>query len=206
VDCAVSFAVLRFPFPVILASASPRRRELLSQVVAEFGVALSDVDEELLTTEDPWETAEGLGMAKARAVAAQHPDALVIGGDTVVAIEEEGGYTQLAKPADEADARRMLARLAGREHLVITGVGLVWPGGEGSFHETTRVRFRELDPDEIAQYVATGEPMDKAGGYAIQGGAAQFVSGIDGSLSNVIGLPLEALRAALEPLQGNTRA
>jgi septum formation protein len=193
--------VLRFPVPVILASASPRRKELLAQITPEFEVRVSDVDEEALTTADPWETAERLALAKARAVAAQFPQAIVIGGDTVVAVgDEHGAYDQLAKPVDQEDARAMLGRLSGREHLVITGVGLVWPGGQESFHDTSRVRFRDLTDQEIREYVATGEPMDKAGAYAIQGGASGFVNGLEGSLSNVIGLPLEMLRERLERL------
>ena len=103
----------------------------------------------------------------------------------------------LAKPRDAADARRMLRALSGREHVVITGVGLVWPGGSESFAETSRVRFRDLSDAEIADYVQTGEPMDKAGAYAIHGGAASFVEGLDGSLSNVVGLPIEALGKSL---------
>lgn len=207
---------MRLPLPVVLASSSPRRRELLSELVDGFDVAVSDVDEAAFTVEDPWETADALALAKARAVARLRPEALVIGGDTVVALplfispdangDAEGTYGQLAKPLHPEEARSMLRALSGREHLVITGVALVWPDGERVLHDTTRVTFRELTNEEIAAYVATGEPMDKAGAYAIQGGAARFVSRIEGSQSNVVGLPLEALGRALAELPGTGRA
>jgi septum formation protein len=215
--------------PLILASASPRRRELLAQITEDFEVVAGGVDEDALTTDDPWETAERLAEAKARAVLAQRPEALVIGGDTVVAIEapprhpaaeasegekrareddEEGAgggdppatYRQLAKPLDVPHAREMLRQLSDREHLVITGVCVASADGVQTFSDTTRVRFRRLNDVEITAYVATGEPMDKAGAYAIQGGAAGFVSSVDGSLTNVIGLPIERLRDALQQI------
>ena len=187
---------------IVLASASPRRRELLAQLVPNFEVVVAPVDEEALTVADPWATAEGLALAKARAVAISRPDALVIGGDTVVAFEAETSFVQLAKPRDAADAQRMLRELSGRSHVVITGVALVSADGERSFAETTTVTFRDLSEDEIAAYVATGEPMDKAGAYAIQGDAAGFVVEVDGSWSNVVGLPVERLREALGPRAG----
>ena len=190
-------------FPVVLASASPRRRELLSELVPSFEVRVSDVDEDVLTTDDPWATAEALALAKARAVAAGSPEALVIGGDTVVALPASGHsapFVQLAKPFDADDARRMLRELSGKEHAVITGVALVSPDGDRVKCDTTWVRFKVLCDEEINAYVATEEPMDKAGAYAIQGGAAGFVEGIEGSRSNVIGLPVEMLREMLEEM------
>lgn len=182
------------PRPIVLASGSPRRRELLKELIPEFEVVVADVDEEALTVEDPFETAERLAEAKALAVSALRPDALVIGGDTVVALEDG---TQLAKPRDAEDARRMLRALSGNTHVVATGIALVSSEGVKIFHDRTHVTFRELAEDEVAAYVATGEPMDKAGAYAIQGGAASFVTLRRGSESNVIGLPLEKLRDAL---------
>ena len=179
---------------VVLASGSPRRRELLARLVPEFEVVVADVDEEALTVADPFETAERLAEAKARAVALLRPGCLVVGGDTVVAVDGE----QLAKPRDPEDARRMLRALAGRRHVVATGVSLVSPQGVQTFHERTWVTFRPLTEGEIEAYVATGEPMDKAGAYAIQGGAAGFVAQREGSESNVVGLPLERLAEALE--------
>jgi septum formation protein len=184
---------------------------LLREIVPDFEVLVAPVDEEALTVPDPWETAEWLALAKARAVAALRPEALVIGGDTVVAYVPspptpspgtnhpgEGAFVQLAKPRDEADAMRMLRALSGRDHVVITGVAFVSPQGERSLTDTTTVSFRELTDEEIAAYVATGEPMDKAGAYAIQGGAAAFVARIEGSWSNVVGLPVEAVNRVLD--------
>jgi septum formation protein len=139
-----------------------------------------------------------LALAKAAAVLGKNPDALVIGGDTVVAIAEaDGVYRHLAKPLDASDAAEMLRALSGREHLVITGVALVMKGNQAAATDTTRVFFRELHEDEIEHYVSTGEPMDKAGAYAIQGGAKDFVQKIEGSWSNVVGLPVELLRQML---------
>lgn len=185
-------------WPVVLASASPRRRELLSPHVEVFEVDAAEVDEDALTCDDPWETARRLADAKADVVASRHPAALVIAGDTVVALESEGSWEQLAKPRDEAEARSMLKQLGGREHVVISAVAMRWPGGRETFAESSTVRFRALTTPEIDAYVATGEPMDKAGGYAIQGGAAVFAEVVDGATSTVVGLPIEALLPRLE--------
>ncbi len=183
---------------VVLASGSPRRRELLAKLISDFEVLVVEVDEEALTLDDPFETAERLAVAKAKAVAPLRPEALIIGGDTVVALNGE----QFAKPKDAADAFRMLRALSGQTHVVATGICLVTPKSVQSFHDKTFVTFRELTDEEIAGYVATGEPMDKAGAYAIQGGAAGFVVSRKGSESNVIGLPLEALSEPLKELLG----
>jgi septum formation protein len=185
---------------VILASASPRRRELLSEVLPHFEVLPSRVDEESITVADPWKTARNLAEAKARAVATLRPDAIVIGADTVVALPLGESYIQLAKPLDQQDAVRMLQLLSGRTHHVITGVAFVIDGAVQVLTETSNVRFRELDPGEIASYVETGEPMDKAGGYAIQAGAKDFVAQLNGSLTNVIGLPMERVRPVIDSL------
>ena len=179
--------------PVVLASGSPRRKELLRTLVPEFEVLVSEVDEESLTLPDPIATAERLAEAKARAVALLRPDALVIGADTVVFLGED----QFAKPRDAEDARRMLRALSGRTHAVATGVSLVSPEGVRTFHDRTEVTFRELTDAEIDAYVATGEPMDKAGAYAIQSLGSAFVAGRKGSESNVIGLPLEKITLML---------
>lgn len=184
--------------PIVLASASPRRRELLREIVPEFEVLVAPVDEEAMTVPDPWETAERLALAKARGVAALRPGARVIGGDTVVAYSPaEGSYVQLAKPQDDADAVRMLRALAGREHVVVTGVAIISPEGETTFTETTTVVFHPLSDAEILDYVATGEAVDKAGAYGIQGRAKAFVARLEGSWSNVVGLPMEKLALAL---------
>jgi len=187
-------------YPVVLASASPRRQELLAHITTDFQVAVSDVDEDAYVEPDPWETAENIAAAKALDVAARYPEAIVIGGDTVVAYEDAGQMVQLAKPEDETDAQRMLRLLSGKRHFVVTGVCIASPDGGAVFHDTTYVTFRDLTLEEIAEYVAAGEPMDKAGAYAIQGGAKEFVTAVDGSLSNVIGLPLEELQETLERL------
>lgn len=199
--------VIELPFPVVLASQSPRRRELLSRIVADFEVVAVDLDEASYTCADPWGTAETLAQAKAVAVAKDRPSCIVIGGDTVVAVADRrigadrelvASYRLLGKPVDSAEAEEMLQRLSGGEHEVITGVCLATPHGTEVFSVTTGVVFRELTPAQIAAYVQTGEPMDKAGAYAIQGGAAPFVDHIEGSLSNVIGLPIEELSERLQ--------
>jgi len=182
--------------PVVLASGSPRRRELLSKVCPKFEVVVADVDESPIAGESPWELAERLAEKKARAVVELRPGALVIGGDTVVAYQE-GDWQMLAKPIDEASACQMLRCLSGRSHKVITGFSLAWSHGTITQSDTSTVTFRDLTIDEIRAYVATGEPMDKAGSYAIQGGAAPFVVSVEGSISNIVGLPLEALTEAL---------
>jgi len=194
---------VRLPHPVVLASQSPRRRELLRRLIDVYDVAVSDVDEDALTLPDPFETARSLALAKARAVFRLRPEALVIGGDTVVAFPGDEGWRQLAKPVDAEDAVRMLSTLAGRTHTVATGVALVWPGGELAEVETSQVRFRDLDEAEIRAYVATGEPMDKAGAYGLQGIGADFVAEVVGSRTNVIGLPLERLESMLCRLSEN---
>lgn len=186
---------------VILASASPRRRELLREIIPDFEVWPADVDEDALQVDDPRETALRIAEAKARRIAALAPDAVIIAGDTVVAYEgAPGSYVQLAKPVDAEDAGRMLRALSNREHVVITGIALAHAGTIESFAETSVVRFRALTGAEIAAYVATGEPVDKAGAYAMQGGAKEFVASLIGSWSNVVGLPIEALRPRLERL------
>lgn len=191
---------MRVPFPVVLASASPRRAELLRRLIPDFVVAAQDLDEDAMTDPDPWVTAQRLAREKALAAFDRWPDHLVIAGDTVVALDVDGTWRQLGKPADEADARRILTELSGREHHVVTGLALRWPNGLDAMTETSRVRFRSLSEDEIGAYIATGEPMDKAGAYGLQGGAREFVESIAGSTTNVIGLPMEKLEEALRRL------
>ncbi len=193
---------MRLPFPVVLASGSPRRYELLSKIVSDFEVEVSDVDEESLTVEDPWETAQGLAEAKALAVAdaralRQAPAAIVIGGDTVVALPGPVMSIQLAKPMDEDDAIRMLKFLSGRRHAVITGLAVVSPYGVITSVDTSWVTFRELSELEIRAYVASGEPMDKAGSYAIQGGAQRFLEKLEGDIETVVGLSTSMLQTML---------
>lgn len=185
-------------YPVVLASASPRRRDLLSRLFEEFDVVGAEVDEssETLPLED---RAAELASAKAAAVWAL--EAIVIGADTIVGM----GDIALGKPADEAGARTMLQRLSGRRHRVITGVAVRWPDGETAFSDVAELEFRSLTEDEIGAYVATGEPMDKAGAYAIQGGAADFATAVEGDVDTVIGLPLTQLSWRLQALGLATR-
>ncbi|HYO59693.1 Maf family protein [Archangium sp.] len=171
---------------LVLASASPRRRELLGQLGLAFDVSAADIDE----TPHQGEAAQAyvlrLAREKARTVAARHPGAWVLAADTTVVLGEE----LLGKPRDEAEVREMMGRLSGRTHEVQTGVALAGPTAEDSTVVRTRVTFRSLSPGEIAWYASTGESLDKAGGYAIQGKGGFLVAAVEGSPTNVIGLPL----------------
>ncbi len=185
------------PPPLVLASGSPRRRELLALLRIPFEVLPSAFDEPSpAEVADPAAFARHLALEKARDVAQRRPDALVIGADTVVAL----GNTLFAKPADEADAVRMIAALAGRTHAVITAVALVSPGREECFHVHTAVTFRPLTPRECQAYVACGESLDKAGAYASQSAGALLIQRIEGDHSNVIGLPISTLLLHLRDL------
>ncbi len=185
-------------FDIVLASNSPRRREILTQGGYEFTVDAADVDENLGIT-DPVRLVEALSLKKAMAVAEKYPDKTVIGADTVVAIDGD----ILGKPADEADAKAMLKKLSGRTHQVVTGVTVVRPGSAKerenvTFHSVTDVTFYELSGEEIDDYVSTGEPLDKAGAYGIQGRGALLVERISGEYLNVVGLPLARLNQELK--------
>lgn len=172
---------------LVLASASPRRRELLCQLGLQFSTKVPEVDERPSPDETPQAMALRLARAKASAVLSQlAPHAVVLAADTVVCVDEDS----LGKPADAAAAAAMLQRLSGRTHTVVTAVAVGCGADVRTAVSTTRVWMRELDATEIDHYVASGEPMDKAGGYAIQGRGAAFVSRIDGSYSGVVGLPL----------------
>lgn len=191
---------------MILASSSPRRRELLQLLLDEFAIVPAEVDERPVPMESAEQTARRLAREKALQVAPLYPESLVIAADTVVVIPGRGGKdTILGKPDDPENAVRMLTLLSGQTHTVLTAVCLVSPRGLSSFCERTEVTFRGLDRPDIEAYVSSGEPMDKAGAYAIQGGAGQFVERVEGSLSNVIGLPLEALIEALRSLEPSLR-
>lgn len=181
---------------ILLASASPRRRELLEQIGLPFEVVVSHV-EEIITETEPGKVVEQLSAQKAEAVAeslGEPEETLVIGADTVVAAEN----TILGKPKDAAHAAEMLRLLAGRTHAVYTGVTLILRGASGetarkTFHERTDVSFYPMEEAEIRQYVATGDCMDKAGAYGIQGFCARYISGINGDYNNVVGLPVGRL-------------
>jgi septum formation protein len=180
----------------VLASASPRRQALLSAAGFEFDVAAPDVPEMRAAGESAPDYVQRLAREKALAVAKRYPSRPVLGADTEVVLDGD----VLGKPSDATDAARMLRRLAGRTHEVLTGLALVWRGGVVTALEATTVWVADLSNEEIADYVASGEPMDKAGGYAIQGRAARFIPRIEGSYSNVVGLPvatvLQILRQA----------
>lgn len=178
---------------LVLASQSPRRSEILRQAGIPFTVRVADVDESVLAGEAPHEYVQRLARAKAYAVEASE-DETVLGADTTVVIDSE----ILAKPADAADACRMLTRLSGRRHEVLTGVCLR-RGTEATCDcVTTSVVFAPLSGAEIAEYVASGEPMDKAGAYAIQGLASKFVERIEGDYFNVMGLPVALVYRRLQ--------
>jgi len=183
------------PLDLIVASASPRRLGLLRALGLLVRPRPSGLAEDEPPGVDPAELVRALAGAKARRIAGAirepEPPALVLGADTVVVLDGE----ILGKPGDDDEARIMLRRLAGRGHLVHTGVHLLRSddGREASLVETTRVRFRELDAATVDWYVGTGEPRDKAGGYGIQGQGVLLVDSIEGSWSNVVGLPLERL-------------
>lgn len=173
---------------LILASASPRRLELLAQVGIEPDqVVPADIDETPHPRERPRDLAVRLASTKAEAVAASYPDDIVLAADTVVAL----GQRMLEKPADAQEARKFLEMLSGRRHRVISGVAVAAPDGRRNARTVvTQVRFRRLTNDDIAAYLDTGEWEGKAGGYAIQGAAAAFVPWINGSYTNVVGLPV----------------
>jgi len=182
---------------LVLASASPRRQELLRNARIAFEVQPADIPEVPLPGENAKGCAERLAREKALAVARLRPGDVVLGADTVVVIDDQ----ILGKPTDASDAARMLRMLSGRAHQVITGVCLV-AGGECSVaSETTSVTMSEISAEAISGYVATGEPMDKAGAYAIQGIASRWIPRIEGDYSNVVGLPVALVYRILESAQ-----
>ncbi|HSP43320.1 MAG TPA: Maf family protein [Luteolibacter sp.] len=180
--------------PVILASASPRRHDLLARAGVRFEVVHSPAEEIHDASIDPERLCEMNATLKAEAIAATRPEAVVIGADTLVFIDGE----PLGKPADHDEARAMLRRLAGRVHRVCTGVCVIFPDGlREVFHETTAVSFRPLDDADIENYLSLANPLDKAGAYGIQEHGERIVAGIEGSFENVMGLPVEKVVAAL---------
>jgi len=181
---------------LLLASKSPRRREILASAGIAFEVRVGrEVEEVLRAGERPLEYVRRLAREKAEAVQ-RDGDEIVLGADTIVV----AGDTVLEKPADAADAARMLRILSGRDHEVITGICLLNPGAEVVDTETTRVHFASLAENEIAEYVQSGEPMDKAGAYGIQGLASKFIDRIEGDYFNVVGLPVARVYRHLRTL------
>ena len=184
--------------PLVLASASPRRRELLAQSGFAFRIEAADIPEDPLPGEDPIAYVTRLARGKAEAVRSRpaNASAVVLGADTTVVIEGQ----ILGKPESAADAARMLRLLSGRTHQVITGVSVVSAAQTLTAAEVTAVQFHSLSDEEIADYIATGEPMDKAGAYAIQGRAACWIPRIHGCYFNVVGLPLALVSNLLSAL------
>lgn len=178
---------------IILASQSPRRKELLEEVGLRFRVEPAQIEEHLDESLPITQAIEQLAKEKAMPIARRHPQCIVIGADTLVAVD---GLV-LGKPADEADAARMLRMLSGRRHQVIGGIALLCGNEEVLFHCVSEVRFFPLREEEIAAYIRSGEPMDKAGAYGIQGGAGAFVEGLDGSFENVMGFPVDDVERML---------
>ena len=189
---------------LVLASASPRRQELLRNAGIPFAVSAANIPEIPLAGEIPRVCAERLAREKAHAVLRQQPGKLVLGADTIVVIDGE----ILGKPRDQADAMRMLRLLSGQTHQVITGVCLVGTlrtenqkletGFEDTRSQTTLVTMTTLSDEDIRSYIASGEPMDKAGAYAIQGMASRWIPRIDGDYFNVVGLPVALVRRMLQ--------
>lgn len=182
------------PVRVILASESPRRRQMLSELGIPFEAHAAQIDETVGQRDDPARLARSLALDKARASVS--PGALVIGMDTLVI----AGGKILGKPADPAEAVRMLRRLSGKTHEVVTGVALLFGKRSVTGSATTRVSFRKLSATEIQWYVRTGEPMDKAGAYGIQGLGRVFITGIEGCYFNVVGFPVDCFQRLLTRL------
>ena len=179
---------------LLLASGSPRRREILASLGVTFDVKSADVDESLLPGESAPDAAERLAREKAAAVASDERGAVVVAADTIVVVDGEA----FGKPLDRAEAAAMLRRLQGRRHDVVTGVAVAANGALFSGRETTAVFFAPMSDREIDAYVATGEPDDKAGAYAVQGIGGLFVERVEGSPSNVVGLPVRLLGRLLD--------
>lgn len=187
---------------LILASGSPRRRELLSLYTADFEVCASDFDERAVQAESPAALAEALARGKCLAVAGQNPGCLVVGSDTVVELDGE----VFGKPKDADDARRMLRSLSGRTHQVHTGVCVSDGTTAESFVDTCKVTFFPIPEEEMERCIASGEPFDKAGAYAIQGKAALWLDRLEGDYYTIMGLPVSRTARLLERVSGKNLA
>jgi septum formation protein len=174
---------------LVLASASPRRREMLSRIGLDFTLAPAEIDETLLPDEDAQDAVCRLAESKAKAAMALHPKSVILAADTLVVL----GKRILGKPQSPSEARDMLRGLSGREHLVVTGFCLRAPKWTETGCARSLIKFRDLSAAEIAAYVHSGEPMDKAGAYAVQGQGAALVERVKGSYTNVVGLPLACI-------------
>lgn len=179
---------------LILASASQRRVALLSERGYAFRAVPADADESVVGAETAEAYVRRVALLKARAVRASRPDDVILAADTTVVVD--GGM--LGKPEGDDEARRMLARLSGRAHIVLTGVAVVCGAREATAVVSSTVRFRPLTPADLDWYVATGEPADKAGAYAVQGLGGRFVEAVEGSYTNVVGLPMDEVARLLD--------
>jgi septum formation protein len=181
---------------LILASASPRRRDLLTQAGLRFDVLPAHIDETLHPNELPTDYVQRLAVEKAQAVHALHPKATVLGADTTVVLDNQ----ILNKPTSRTDAERMLRALSGRTHYVHTGIAIVTSSTQRTHVETTSVFLSPIPEDDLAHYLLTGDSLDKAGAYGIQGYAARWITRIEGDFFNVVGLPIAATIALLQSL------
>lgn len=186
-------------FPrIVLASQSPRRREMLRSIVSEFELASADIDETVKPDELPEDYVTRLAIEKAQVIAKDNPNSIVIGSDTtVVAITEDNKQVILCKPEDLADSQRMFALMSGKIHLVMTAFAFVYNDKVRVENVVTEVNFRKVTDEEVEAYWLTGEPQDKAGSYGLQGIGGKFVKSINGSVSAVVGLPLAELEQGL---------
>lgn len=179
---------------LVLASQSPRRQELLKEISDQFEMVPSSIKELLDLGIRPEENARNIARAKAESIAPSFPNCWVIGADTLVTLDDE----IFGKPDDEKDAERILKRLSGREHIVVTGICVVGPEKSLDKYVVSKIKIKPLTIQEIKDYIATGEPMDKAGAYAIQGKGGFMVRSFSGSKTNIIGLPIDELKLLLK--------
>ncbi len=183
---------------IILASGSPRRQELLKYITTNFEVIVGDIEENLDLSQGITKAIEKLSLEKANHVFQQHQDAVVIGADTVVVLDQE----ILGKPKDHKDAFKMLSKLSGETHDVITAVTIISKEKKLTFSVITEVKFYYLSPNQINNYIINCQPFDKAGGYAIQDDACLFVESINGDYNNIVGLPISRLNQELNKFLG----
>ena len=187
---------------LVLASGSPRRAEIMRSIGCEFEKDVPDIDERELPGESPEAYVQRLAAEKAVAIAAKHPDAIVLGADTTVVINDQ----IIGKPLDLADARRMIGMLAGNWHEVLTGVAVVSAGNTSIGLQRTRVKFASMTEEEIDFLVEKGDPLDKAGAYAVQAQAALFIESIEGDYWNVVGLPVNLVYRMIVQMDNDAEA
>lgn len=181
---------------IILASQSPRRQELLQMLVKQFTIKVAAIDESILTNETPFAYVQRMAFEKATKIASLYPEALVIGSDTTVVIDQN----ILGKPANDLDAQRILRQLSGRTHDVYTAVSIIYQSTPKTFVSSAQVTFATLTEEEITKYLALNEYQDKAGAYGIQGAASKFIEKIHGDYYAIVGLPIQALYQELKQM------